>query len=66
MMMPDLVVGGDAAPSDVSATIRCDGETLVLISSGRLGMEDAMASGRVEVSGDEGVVRELGRGLGGL
>lgn len=64
--VPDLVVGGEAAPADVSATIRCDGEALVLISSGRLGMEDAMASGRVEVSGDEGLVRGLGGGLGGL
>ena len=63
---PDLVVGGDAAPAAPSATLRCDGEALVLISSGRLGMEEAMESGRVEVSGDEGLVRELGRGLGGL
>ena len=64
--VPDLVVGGDAAPAAPSATLRCDGEALVLISSGRLGMEDAVESGRVGVSGDEGLVRELGRGLGGL
>ena len=64
--MPDLVVGGDAAPESSSATLRCDGEALVLISSGRLGMEEAMESGRVEVSGDEGLVRELGGGLVGL
>ena len=64
--VPDLVVGGEAAPAAPSATLRCDGEALVLISSGRLGMEEAMESGRVEVSGDEGLVRELGRGLGGL
>lgn len=64
--MPDLVVGGGAAPEGPSATLRCDGEALVLISSGRLGIEDAMASGRVEVSGDEGLVRELGGALGGL
>lgn len=63
---PDLVVGGAAAPASPSATLRCDGEALALISSGRLGMEDAMTSGRVEVSGDEGLVRELGRGLTGL
>ena len=63
---PDLVVGGEAGSKTPSATLRCDGEALVLISSGRLGMEEAMDSGRVEVSGDEGFVRELGRGLVGL
>ena len=63
---PDLVVGGEAAPEAPNATLRCDGEALVLISSGRLGMEEAMESGRVGVSGDEGLVRELGRGLVGL
>lgn len=64
--MADLVVGRDAAPASPSATLRCNGETLVLISSGRLGMEEAISSGRVEVSGDEALVRELGRGLVGL
>ena len=64
--VPDLVVGGDAAPETPSATLRCDGEALVLISCGRLGLEDAMSSGRLSVSGDEGLARELGRGLTGL
>ena len=64
--MPDLVVGGDMAPEFPNATIHCDGEALALISSGRLRMEEAMASGRVTVSGDEGLVKELGRGLTGL
>ena len=64
--VPDLVVGGDAAPETPSATLRCDGEALVLISCGRLGLEDAMSSGRLGVSGDEGLARELGRGLTGL
>ena len=63
---PDLVVGGDAAPESPSATLRCDGEALVLISSGRLALEDAMSSGRLNVLGDEALARELGRGLGGL
>ena len=63
---PDLVVGGDSAPATPSATLQCDGEALALISSGRMGMEEAMESGRVVVSGDEGLVRELGRGLVGL
>ena len=63
--MPDLVVGGDAAPETPSATLSCDGEALVLISCGRLGLEDAMSSGRLSVSGDEGLARELGRGLDG-
>ena len=62
---PDLVVG-EGAPGAPSATLRCDSEALALLSSGRLGMEDAMTSGRVEVSGDEDLVRELGRGLTGL
>ena len=64
--VPDLVVGGDSAPDAPSATLRCDGEALVLISSGRLGMEEAMESGRLSVSGDEGLARELGRGVTGL
>lgn len=64
--VPDLVVGGDAAPDTPSATLSCDGEALVLISSGRLLMEEASSSGRVSVSGDEGLVGELGRGLTGL
>ena len=64
--MPDLVVGGDAAPETPSATLRCNGEALVLISCGRLGMEEALASGRVSVSGNEELARELGRGLTGL
>ena len=64
--MPDLVVGGDAAPETPSATLSCDGEALVLISCGRLGLDDAMSSGRLNVSGDEGLARELGRGLTGL
>ena len=64
--VPDLVVGGDAAPETPSATLSCDGEALVLISCGRLALEDAMSSGRLSVSGDEGLARELGRGLTGL
>ena len=64
--MPDLVVGGDAAPETPSTTLSCDGEALVLMSCGRLGLEDAMSSGRLSVSGDEGLARELGRGLTGL
>ncbi len=64
--MPDLAVGGDAAPESPSATLRCDGEALVLISCGRLGLGDAMSCGRLSVSGDEGLARELERGLTGL
>ena len=64
--MPDLVVGGGAAPAAPSATLQCDGEALTLLSSGRLGIEEAMESGRVEVSGDEELVRALGRGFTGL
>ena len=64
--MADLVVGGDTAPESPSATLLCDSEALVLISCGRLGLEDAMSSGRLSVSGDEGLARELGRGLTGL
>ena len=64
--VPDLVVGGEEAPESPSTTLRCDGEALVLISSGRLALDDAIASGRVGVSGDEGLVRGLGGGLVGL
>ncbi len=64
-VMPDLIVG-EKAPEEPSATLRCNSEALTLIACGRLKMEDAMASGRVVVSGDEALARELGRGLTGL
>ena len=60
----DLVVG--SAPDSPSATLHCDGEALVLLSSGRLTLEDGRQTGRIRVSGDEDLAGALGRALTGL
>ncbi len=65
--VPDLVVGGEnAAPLTPSATLHCDGETFLLIVYGRLNMEAALSSGRLNVSGDTTLAKELGRHLTGI
>ncbi len=62
--MPDLVVGGGR--SGVNATFHTDGEALLLMVYGRLSMDDAMSSGRLTVSGDEALARDLGSRLTGI
>ena len=62
--MPDLVVGGGR--SGVNATFHSDGETLLLMVYGRLSMDDAISSGRLTISGDEALARELGSRLTGV
>lgn len=62
--MPDLVVGGGR--SGVNATVRSDGETLLLMVYGRLSMHAAISAGRMSISGDEPLARELGSRLTGV
>ena len=62
--MPDLVVGGGR--SGVNATLHSDGETLLLMVYGRLSMENALSSGRLRISGDEALAKELGSRLTGV
>ena len=62
--MPDLVIGGGR--SGVNATLHSDGETLLLMVYGRLSMDDAVSSGRLRISGDEPLARDLGSRLTGV
>ncbi len=62
--MPDLVIGGGR--SGVNATLHTDGETLILMVYGRVSMDNAISSGRLQVSGDEPLARDLGSRLTGV
>ena len=48
-----------SSPADV--TFSGDGETYVLVMYGRLSLDNAIAEGRVNVSGDPQVAAEFGR-----
>jgi uncharacterized protein (TIGR03083 family) len=54
-----LETGDDSSPADV--TFSGDGETYVLVMYGRLTLADAIAEGRVNVSGDQQLAAEFGR-----
>ena len=62
--VPDLVIGGGR--SGVNATLHCDGETLLLMAYGRLAMDTALSTGRLTISGDEPLARDLGARLTGV
>lgn len=60
----DIVVDGDTAHMTLAAeavpahvTLRCDGETFVLLLCGRIGLEAAMGDRRVIPAGDEAWMR---------
>ena len=69
---PDIVVEGntlrmeDAGDTPARVTIRCNTETYVLLVYGRLGLEAALASGRLMIEGDRELALAFGRWFRGI
>ena len=61
-----IVVEGDAVRlephemPEVNVLCRCDRETFVLLMYGRLPLQSALASGRLVVEGDQGLIPTFG------
>jgi predicted lipid carrier protein YhbT len=70
--LPDVVVEGDsvrlapAGKGHADVTLQGDAETYVLCLYGRLPMADAMASGRLRVTGDQALATALSQWFKGI
>ena len=68
----DIAVSGDkvrledAGDSNADVTFRCDTETFLLLTNGRIATAPAIAAGRLEVEGDSQVAADFGQWFKGI
>ena len=68
----DIAVSGDkvrledAGDGNADVTFRCDTETFLLLTNGRLAPVPAIAVDRLEVEGDNGVAADFGQWFKGI
>jgi len=71
-MSVDIAVSGDkvrledAGIGHADVTFRCDTETFLLLTNGRIAPAPAIAAGRLEVEGDSGVAADFGQWFKGI
>ena len=65
-MSGDKVRLEDAGDGNADVTFRCDTETFLLLTNGRIASAPAIASGQLEAEGDSGVAADFGQWFKGI